>query len=921
MKILFALILCSALLSGMAGAFAQDSRHREWRDTTLVPERVPNGVAPNQFPIGAYQYHYNFSRPVEELWPYYSKLDVDFVVFNVQQEYDRKYQFNHFNRYQSFLDAAPPGKQVVPSIAYGPSRIVEASAAREVVFYPFDSSQMRVMGQHEHLFTQYRADSTRFNPDPANSLTNGSGPRESVYVPTTNGVDVRSDSGVIVASRIVYNRELKRTYRFSQYQENGRWRSRASDSVVDADAFLHERRNNSALYYVVVKGHLFYPLSPNTNGTDSLLRINVFYEVPKGKRYQDSSGAFRVAEENLRLHYTSLWVRVFDLLKKEGESNDRYQDVVLPLRLDSCEECALAGPLFQGNESQRFDLEVVYLGKQRLALRSVALRDSIAALLFGTDSASRAYKDAILQEVDRLVNDPVTGQLRKQIHSIYTADEFPATQYAGLRQVERLLKSNYLRGPHDSLSSWTTLLIPYAQHLADVDWLGRESYFNPHLPLPGYDKLFGIKYAMVPSVRQHNGGRWGIPEFFDLDQLGNPDYDASMPERIEDMEDTWQRVFLGTHTPYFQAWPYRVTGVNNKALDARRARKLGRRVTTLIGANSQFTINYNTETGRRDTLANHRFERAELRCLTNLALAYGSKSIVWYEQNGYPWMQRALDGGPVGNIPVMGFGGLSVADTIHDIYDWILRRPGAEDSIGLVRDYYLGFASAYREIGEISRWMHRVGARLAQLRWRDGYSIHWQQRRPGSIIDTGRQPRPLPPDEIVTHVRAWHPVTGKMDPVWRTYVELGLFETTIGMTAGKRDYAKDTNHIFVVNRRVFETYDSVDVRYSRHAKALMDSLSESRTIALTLNLTPPDMLGSAGWVRVREVEPDTSQLPMIGRRSVVDTLVSFTNGPPVVEITLGPGRAALLEITFQPNNDALQPLLWPGRRTGMRTEG
>ena len=914
MKNTFALILCFAFLSGLPGAFAQDSTHREWRDTTLIPERVPNGVAPDEFPIGAYQYHYNFSRPVEELWTYYSNLDVDFVVFNVQREYDRKYEFNHFNRYQNFLDAAPPGKHVVPSIAYYPSLIVEASAGREVVFYPFDSSQMRVMGEHEHLFTQYRADSTRFNPDSTNFSTDGLGPRESVYVPFEDRGGGGENQPLVVASNIAYNRELKRVYRFAQYQENDRWQDRAGDSIVDTEAFLHERRGKSALYNVVLKGHLFYPLSPNTTGTDSLLRINLFYEVPKGKRYQDSSGTFRVAEENLRLHYTSLWVQVFDLLKQETDSDDRYQEVVLPLRLDRCEECGIAGPLFEGNESHRLDLEVLYLGKQRLALRSVALRDSITALLRGTDSVAEAYRDAILQEVDMLVNDPTTGRLRAQVHSIYTADEFPATQYAGLREMERLLKSHYVRELGDSLSSWTTLLIPYAQHLADVDWLGRESYFNPHLPLPGYDKLYGIRYAMVPSVRQHNGGRWGIPEFFDIDQLGKPNYDASMPARVAEMEETWQRVFLGTHTPYFQAWPYRVTGINNKALDARRARKLGRRIATLIGANSQFTIHYNNETGKRDTTANHRFERAELRCLTNLALAYGSKSIVWYEQNGYPWMQLAPDGGPVGNIPVMGFGGLSVADTVHDVYDWILRRPGVEDSIGLVPDYFLGFASTYKEIGEMSRWMHRVGKRLATLRWRDGYSVHWQKRRPGSIIDTGRQPRPLPADEIVTDVRTWHPVTGKMDPVWSTYVELGMFETITGSTVGKRDYAKDTNHIFVVNRRVFETYDTVDIRYSPHAKSIMDSLSESRTIAFILNVTPPDIFGSKGLVRIREIEPDTAELPVIGRRSVLDTIVAFTENSPVVELTLGPGRAALLEITFQPDPVLLQPLLWPGRR-------
>ena len=894
------------LLWGLASTFAQDTTHREWRDASLLPERIPNGIAYDDFPIGAYQYHYNFGRPVEELWSYYTNLEVDFVIFNVLNHYDNAYRFDHFRRYQRFLDAAPPGKSAVLNIAYSPSLIVEASNSREVVLYPFDSSQMRVMGEYEHLFTQFQSDSTRFNPDPANTPYEGSGPRESVYSP--------ADSGAIIASRILYNREPGRIYRFPQYEENGEWRDRPGDSTADIDAFLRDRPTDNPQYYVGLKGHLFYPLSPGARDTDSLIRINVMYEVPRGVRYVDSFGLYKVAEQNLRLQYTTLWVELQDLVKREQGGDDKYQHVSLPLRLDFCEDCRMPGPLFEGNESRRFDLEVVYLGKERLAVRSLALRDSIMETLQGKGPSSEEYRRNVLSEIDMLVNDSASGRLRDEVFAIYTADEFPSTRYAGLREVERLQKQNYRRESGDSLASWTTLLIPYGQHLADLDWLGRESYFNPHLPLPGYDKFYRIKYAMVPSLKQHNGGRWGIPEFFDMEQLGDPEYDATMPERIADMEDTWQRVFLGTHTPYPQAWPYNVTAINNMGADARRARKMGRRIATLIGPNSQLTIAYDNQTGERDTTANHRFERSELRCLTNLAVAYGSKSIVWYEQNGYPWMGVAPDGGPVGNIPVMGFGGLSVADTVNDRYDWILRRPGIEDSIGLVRDYFLGFASTYNQIRETGQWLHRVGPRLATLRWRDGYSAHWRVRRPGNSSDESRQPRPLPPDEIVTDVRARHPITGVADSAWNTFVELGLFETTTGVSNGERDYAKDTNHIVVVNRRVFETYDTIDLQYSPSAKALMDSLTESRTISLTLNLTPPIILERPGMIRIREIAPDTARLPLIGRRSVLDTIVASGIEPVIVELTLGPGRASLLELTFEPDNEFLRSVLWPGRR-------
>ena len=900
------LICLGALIGSRAELSAQDQEYREWRDTTLIPERVPNGIAFDEFPVGAYQYHYNFSRPITELWPYYSALNVDFVVLNILRSFDAKYGFDHQLRYRRFLDMAPEGKRAVLNISYSPSLITEASSAREVMFYPFDSSQMRLMGEHEHLFTRYLADSTRFNSDPANFPEEGEGPRESVYLP--------SDSGAVIAAGIVYNREPGRTHRFASYRADGTWNMRSGDSLIDADAFLHDPPASSALYQIVVKGHLFSPLRPGGADSDSLLRINVIYEVPRGRRYRDSSGTFVIAGANLRLPYTTLWVRRDDLKPLPGHDPDVYRTVALPLRLDQCEICALPGPLYPGNESRRLDLEVQWVGREPAAIRSIALRDSVAALLMGSDSLAIAYSQALSREIRELVADPFTGNLHENVFGVYTADEFPATQYAGLRVVEKMLKTEYVRDAGDSLNSWTTLLIPYGQHLADVDWLGREAYFNPHLPLPEYNKLYRVKYAMVPSVRQHNGGRWGIPEFFDLDELGDEEYDASMPGRIADMEETWQRVFLGAHTPFPQSWPYRVSHVNNMAADARRGRRLGRRVATLIGPNSQLTINFDEESGQRDTIANHRFERSEVRCLTNLALAYGSKSIVWYEQNGYPWMKKAVDGGPAGNIPVMGFGGLTTADTVHNVYDWVLRRPGQEDSIGLVQNYFLGFADAYREIGDIGRWLHRVGPRLATLRWRDGYSAHWRMRRPGNMIDTGRRPRPFPSDEIVTDVRARHPVSGTVDSVWNTYVELGLFETTVGTVNGLREPLRDTNHIFVVNRRTFEPYSRIDVDYSDAAERLIDSLAENRTITLQLNLVPPLIEGRPALVRVREVEPDTARLPYIGQRSVLDTTVSFADGPTDVEITLGPGRAALLELVFLPDDESFRSFLWPGRR-------
>ncbi len=211
---------------------------------------------------------------------------------------------------------------------------------------------------------------------------------------------------------------------------------------------------------------------------------------------------------------------------------------------------------------------------------------------------------------------------------------------------------------------------------------------------------------------------------------------------------------------------------------------------------------------------------------------------------------------------------------------------------------YFGFRNIYNELKESLPRIRELGEFMTRLRWRDAYSLHFQTDLPASTYDDSLVlHRPLPPGEIVTEVTARHPVTGAVDSAYATYVELGLFQTVIDTAGGVRNRWKDTNYLFVVNRRMFETgnYDTADIPYSAGVKALLDTLSETRLISLKLNLLDYYLENNQyQYLHVRQVLPDTAHLPLLGKPHLLDTIVTAAG---TVEVLLGAGRGTLLEVT------------------------
>lgn len=913
---------------GIPEATAQPYRY--WQDTTLPVERVPKRMQAEEMPIGLFVYN---TTAISDIWTYATILGYDFLYYSVEKTAGR------WSNYQTLLDSAPSGKHVIPMIYYVghnnlPSYLEEASRSREVIFYPFDSSQMRDFASSkfvkDNVFTFWSYDtlqqngSYRFREDRdwhyseaiydtgmanqvvASGLAFGYYPTqpgryERIYDPLS---DTWSDVDSAINSRDVF---LKPTD--YPYLNGGKWDGQSR--------FVTHRYP----HFITVRGHLFANDSGTMASNDPILRINVWYEVSEGQTYYDSSGVLRTADTNLRFLYKSV-----DYTKGEFAPTDPFDPDYLEYHESSRKvnfrREGMGGPTDTLVTAQDIDLEVIYLGGEKFAVHSIAIRDSIYDLLVSSGSAGDVYRQKIIREADTLVRHPANwDSLRQSIYNLYLTDEPSTEQTAGFRETKKLIQNTFVYPGNDTLSSGNGDARPHLQHIGDAEWFVGLHYFEGTTPIDIPPSMMGLQYNNIPSIGEHNGGRFGIPELLRLDSLEDAGYRVTVADRIAEYNAVLQILFFGAHntespSPGYQTgwWPFTVTKVHGLARQAEQARRLGRRRLATIGPTSSLRIDYDPGSGTRDTSARHRPEPAEIRALVGIELAYGAKMFSTYALEASPWMDTADDGGPVGFSITMGIAPRNLFDTTKNIVDWTLYRRGTTDSLGVIDDYYLGFESIPRTLRQINAWLKRLAPTITRLRWRDGYSMHWQQRRPGVDEDNDRTPRPLPSAEIIASLRARHPITGAVDSAWTTYVEVGMFETHTDTLIGSHDPIRDTNWLVICNRRGFSTenFDQDELGYSNTARAVLDTLSETRTLRIDFTLRNPDTTQYT-FIRVREVEPYVDTLPLLGVRHALDTII---HGDSAVELTLGAGQAALLEITYKPGDASIVDgeLWWSNQR-------
>jgi hypothetical protein len=500
------------------------------------------------------------------------------------------------------------------------------------------------------------------------------------------------------------------------------------------------------------------------------------------------------------------------------------------------------------------DIRVRWTGKEKLALRSIALRDTAAQLLLGDGAEAAAYRSAIIDSVERVLrgyswNDPgdtaatnarLLDRLGKMIR-IYTGDEGGGLRNVGYNWLDSVLYRRY--GGGDSLSRGfrsyraqagpmecdastmtsqneiTMETYPYDFWWPRGEWSDSLAEARPGWSLQGWtgpqlEARFGIpdSVGQPPTLPEHNGGRFYNPVLT---------LDSGIARQNIDLYSRFmQRVNYGAYVPGRCIWPYEKSAINKLGRAAALARRTGRRLIQWPGVHVSMHLWNHARDGSdyRDTILSHLPEAAELRAQVSLGFCYGSRGVEYSYPNGNDFY---TDFGPVGPMT-------TDTDNVRTLYlhTRSYQNPPRADTIPNV---YTGWGNRLREIRWINRsWIPRQWEYLKDLRWRDGYSIHFTTPQTYNL-DSARQmnARPIDTGEIVTAIRTYDRY-GHLDSLIETYVELGLFDPHSG-TDGM-----DTNWVYIVNRRTFQR--PPDIIDTGARAALMDSLSEWRRVLVQFRL-------------------------------------------------------------------------------------
>ena len=254
---------------------------------------------------------------------------------------------------------------------------------RAVEFYLFDSVQSVWF---PFRFMERQGGETDTN---ATIVVDGRKLLEQVYK-TSN-----TTPGTVIAEHIAFNQwdeDARKIYR---------WKTMAGeDSVQVVDRWYHDDASRGdpqggpkidTVYYVVVAGHLFE--GGTSLDTDSLLKIDIIYEVPQGAKFHPGANTTtQTAPTDTTFPVTTLYVTKNDLKPKGNDVFDKYQEAIFPIDLRYLANGAWGPTKDTSDCSRRFDIRVTWLGGEQLAVRSISLRDIHGQLSLGTDSAARAWR-------------------------------------------------------------------------------------------------------------------------------------------------------------------------------------------------------------------------------------------------------------------------------------------------------------------------------------------------------------------------------------------------------------------------------------------------------------------------------------------------------------------------------------------------
>lgn len=853
---------------------------------SVPPIRPSYGLGEREFMIGAYYYGVRppGGEAIDGMWDFTRAMGVPIPWISIERWEELAPLADSRRRASNQRLVLLGGAPYIP--------LYQAGYGRQVVFFPFDSAE--VPGWRSVFTNIAPASDTLFNRFYRDSASNS--PREMVYRPS-------SDTG-IVASGIAYGITPDKIFRFDPTP--GQW-SPDDERIQNSDAFTTLRHDDalSNRYFIALTAHLFSSAANSKVApTTPLIAVELWNEIPEGTQYLDAANQPQRAQRDTAQLFTTITFTKDSLLPRRGQSFHRYRVVSLPIDLIRSPE-GRAGPLDSRNSSQRFDIRVRYLGGEAVALRSVAIRDSIGELMLGEGSESVAYRRELLRLARHILRGSpkqTTGPLRNSILRLQTTDEPSATEYAGAIALDRMIRGTFCQSKRRAVSRQRNLptitidlMHPAFGMKGGQDEIFVETYItSPHdtsalfdgawrFPFTNIPTLLDVRHNLIPSIQEHNGGRFKVPELT-LD-----------PQGVRDNAGITQRYYFGQYNPGKLPWLLDRGAALSLGRGAQLSRRTGRRLIQLPSSYYSLWIRGKKVSGVMvtDTLAGHAPEPAELRALVNMGLAYGTRGIVWWWAGSNPLMQSWGDDERWTRMNDIGAVGPTTADTVQNRLEYPFREPNG--TVRRVSNIYLGWRNSSRELKAIHAHLQKLTPAMMRLRWRDGYSIHHTVKWPGFDNDDLR-PRPIPSNEIITEVTAADPRTGQPDAPHETYVELGLFDPL----TNRRNPWRDTNFIYVVNRRTFEAAAD-DEGIAPERIAAMRALTEDRVITLKLNIRPRggnnNGDGSRRKVRVRQINPDLT--PSRSGIPLPPPLDATADPTGTIQVQLRPGAGTLLQVTWE----------------------
>ena len=494
-------------------ALATHTAHSQ--PATPVPIKRMFGVGDNEFLKSAWfklkPGNIDMSRAtmdvsLRQLWDYCDALGITVI----------RHQDDETTAYLTALVGArrTPLHRLITS--HHGTQFAQAAHSRETILYPFDSVQFpewasRFLTINGGFFTSNLSEKSSTNANAS----------EKWYLADSLA------SGTVILEDLAFNWDSLQTDEWPTYWNGSAYiRKPNEDLIIDREYPIGEHAfyyDNSLTNWIVVTGHLFE--SDGEGDLDSnVLKIELTYEIPAGSTFFNDTNVFDTADAHFIRPLATLFVTRGDLMRSGDDEWDDYQEAAIPFDASQALD-GLTGPLFantQGkNESQRINMKVMWMGHD-VAVRSIAIRDSIGQLVLGRGAASENFRSLCLTQArhsygptstDTIYRWPVIARAPEWEQQAIHANPF--------NRIMKLCRDSIVA--FDSINLETSSVPAWTETKWSPEVHTRLDDPNANGPaviaeiVPGVEEWIadGMRLpnsGLVPSIAEHNGGRWRLPE-------------------------------------------------------------------------------------------------------------------------------------------------------------------------------------------------------------------------------------------------------------------------------------------------------------------------------------------------------------------------------------------------------------------------